>query len=367
MLTLFLSVLAQTCLSTSVMAERPSPPRTGTLEFGASYAYFTTGANYDQNGSKTAIPNGGGLSTNQGQLSTAYDWARRWRTFGALNYNRTASTDGYFDRENGALTDVALGAQYYTTYGRFTLIPQIDGRATLYTINETSDQAVFGEGVNTFRGGGWAIWRLGNLQPFTYLGGEYRDAGRSSLGHYVLGAHYKHDALWLETTLRGYFSMTDDSDFSLANRARRFAYLQRVNGSSQRFYAVNPALTEVSLEGGLALDQFNVFIGGSLSVAGQTMAQGWGAWGGVRFTMPTGWSSASASRADLGAGGDSSGFEPNQDQYDDTIFTDQPAIGQKRVQSLRPRPRPKRADPRSKQQDNLNRLLNETERGLEQK
>lgn len=365
MLTLFLSVLALTCPSPIAQAERPGPPRTGNLEFGAQYSYFTTGANYDQNGRKAGIPNGGGLSVNQGTLTGAFDMGRRWRVFSSLNYNRASTTDGFFDRENGGLTDVGVGAQYYTVLSRFMLIPQLDGHFTIFTVDETSDQAAIGDGVNTVRPGGWAIWRLGALQPFAYLGAEYRDGGRSSLGHYSLGAHFKADAWWIEAQLRGFYSLTDDSDASLANRARRVAYLQRVNGGSLRFYAVNPAITELTLETGFVLDQFNIFAGGSLTVAGQSYAQGYGLWGGIRFTWPTRPRAGGSTGSLTGSTTDASGFEATQDNYDDTIFTDQPALGQKRVQSLRPRPRPKRPDPRLKQQDNLNRLLNETEQHLE--
>ena len=226
MLTLFLSALA---LTSSASAERPTTPRTGNFELGAHYSYFTTESNYDQGGVKTGLLNNGGLSVNQGTLSASYDGGRRWRLLSSLNYNSTSTTDGYFDRDNSALTDGGLGAQYFTVTGRFLVVPEVDGHVTFYQVSESSDQAAIAEGVNTLRGGAWAIWRLGEFQPFAYLGAEYRDAERAPLGHYVLGGHYAADALYVEGQLRGFFSLMDDADASLAGRARRSAYLRFKN------------------------------------------------------------------------------------------------------------------------------------------
>ena len=374
MLTIFLLILGLRVAG----AERPAAPRTGHLEVGGNYSYFTTSGNFDLNGQKVADPNGGGLSTNAVTASAGYDFSGRFRIYGGLTYADTSSTDGFFDRDNGTITEVPLGAQYFGAFGKFLWVAQGDAGVTLYKVSEAADATALADGVNRARAGGWLIYRAGNLQPFVNLGGEYRDGGRSSLIPYVAGAHLKLDKFWIEAQLRGQFALGNDSDSALADRARREAYLRRVNGGSFKYYSVNPTLHEAAVEAGYRFDQFHVFGGAAMAYLGNSSAQGYVLSLGLRFTLAT--ARKTVSTTSYGGPTDEGGFAPKEESYDDTLFNDRPVVRRAAPAPVTPPPRnnapsvrvvPKRKGKpnrrQERQQQNLDQLLNDTEHGLEGK
>ena len=204
------------------------------------------------------------------------------------------------------------------------------------------------------------------------------DAGRSSLLPYAAGLHLKVENFWLQAAVQGYFALGNDSDSAANDRARREAYLRIVNGGSYRYYAVNPSLHELEVQAGLRFNQFNVYVGGTYALYGQSTAQGYGLIAGVRFTMPTGGRSKASDASYQGP--DENGFAPKEETYDETLFHEKPAPPRRPppppVAAPTPPPRvqliPKRKKKRTsrkieRQQENLNKLLNDTEQNLEHK
>lgn len=270
MLTLFLTLIS---IMLPVWAEVPDAPRQGRTRTDASFSYFTSSANYKSGGGTIEdLPNGGEYSLGQLRAALAHDLSSELRFWAGLNAGFTTTNNGAEERTNSGLSEILGGAQYWVKMYRWRLVGQGDLFYPIFRVDEGSDQALVGEGAMRIRGGAWGIIPWGDLEPFVYLGVEYRDDGRSHLLPYAAGAKYRFGAWWVQGELRGFESLTDDEN--AGDTLARETFLNRVQGGSYKLYSVNPAQSEIAAEAGFDVDGFLVYGGISMVVNGSNTADG---------------------------------------------------------------------------------------------
>ncbi|NJL23930.1 MAG: hypothetical protein HC902_01230, partial [Calothrix sp. SM1_5_4] len=208
-LLLTLPLLTSLVVASTALAERPRAPRRGSFGLSAGLNYFDSAANYSDGGGSAELPAGASFTEFQGLFEGNYDFSDNWRTSAGMTYNQVDTSNGVLDRSNGVINELWLGGQYWFRARSFALVPDALFAYPMFRVDEGGDDALAGEGAMRFRAGSWAIFRLFALQPFAYLGLEYRDAGRSSLLPYAAGLYFKPTLWWIQGSFRGYESVTD--------------------------------------------------------------------------------------------------------------------------------------------------------------
>lgn len=271
MLTLFLQLMT---LSFSAAAEVPQPP--GGLDFrvDANLTYFSSQTNYGAGGgSREDLRNGGYFTDIIGRLQYTQDLNRSQRVYGGFTFSQTESSDGTNTRTNNGFNEILAGGQMWFPMGSYNLVAAGDFVYPLYRVSRDGDDVPLGEGAMKIRGGGWFIYPMGKLQGFLNLGYEYRDEGRSHAIPYSAGAFYKLTrALWVQGEYRGYEKLFDNADTE--NRASRDLFLQRVSGGSYRYFALNPAMSEVAVSAGYTFGTITVYGDAAYMVNGANVADG---------------------------------------------------------------------------------------------
>lgn len=307
-----LSVLLAACISS--FAEVPTSPRAGRTELRGTAAYFSSSANYTAGGgSSEELLNGGELTSVMGEFIFSYDWKPDWRFYGGATAGYVETSDGTFTRSNSGLNEILAGAQNWYELGRLDLAVQGDFVYPFFKIDEESDEAFLGEGAMRLRGGAWAIYPMGAMKPFGYMGFEYRDGGRSFLVPYSVGLKYKLGKIWVQGEYRGYETVVDDADTD--NRVDRDVILGDVNGGSYRFYSINPAVSEFALEAGIRLGSITLLGGVAMTVNGSSAADGWTAMAGLAFS-PTDVSRGKVVEDD---------FDIRSERFDESVFENERA------------------------------------------
>ncbi len=331
-------------------AQAPQPPLMHRYEIRSDFSYFSTDANYEPGGGTVnSLISNSNFTNMQLQLQFLHDTRSDLRLYGGLIGSWSESDDGIYIRNNYGLSEYFLGAQFWQRWRGVWLVPQADFILPAFRIDETGDDTLLGEGAVRVRGGGWAIGKFQAFTPFTFLGFEYRDEGRSFLLPYRLGITYKPgSSWWVQTELRGYESVVEDSD--TLNRDYRRLYLRRVNGGSYHFYPINPALSELSAEAGLMIGPFALKAGVAITLNGSTAAQGWTGNLGLSFShRPSGplpdWQTEDE-------------LEMGNEEYDQSLFIE----GGEPEKS---RPTKKKIRKKIRKKPAVDQLLNETERELE--
>lgn len=256
------------------------------MEIRGTASYFSSTANYSDDGSSTDLANGGDFTSVMGDFIFSYDWKPDWRFYGGATAGYVETSDGNFTRSNSGLNEIVAGAQNWYDVGSFDLGVQGDFVYPFFKIDENSDEAFMGEGAMRIRTGAWAIYPMGPLKPFGYLGFEYRDGGRSFLLPYSVGMKYTLGKIWVQGEFRGYESVVDDADTD--NRADRDVILSNVNGGSYRFYSINPAVSEIAAEVGIRLGSITLLGGVAMTVIGSSSADGWTAMAGFAYSPSIG-------------------------------------------------------------------------------
>lgn len=293
-------------------AEAPNPPVENRIEGRAVYSYYFTDTNYTSEGSSALVGNGS-LTSMMGDFTAVYDWRSDWRFFAGMNYAYVETDDAIFSRSNSGLNEIYLGAQNWYEMGPFDVTPQLEFYYPLWRVDEEADDALIGEGAMRTRVGSWIFWPKGFYRPYGFLGFEHRDGGRSFLLPYQVGVKFKMSNFWAQVEYRGFETIVDDSDSD--NEVIREDYLQEVNAGSMHFYSVNPSASEVALEGGTHFGDFGLFGGFLVRVTGVNSSEGWGAFAGISWSPSTGSAANTRQRGEE--------FAPPTDNYDQTLFEDE--------------------------------------------
>lgn len=271
MLTLFLHLIT---MGFSATAQVPQAP--GGLDFrvDANLTYFSSQANFlPGGGSREDLRNGGYFTDIIGKLQYTQDLNKSQRVYGGFTFSQTESYDGTNTRSNNGFNEILAGGQMWFRMGSYNLVGSADLVYPLYRVDRNADDVPLGEGAMKIRGGGWFLYPMGQFTPFVNLGYEYRDEGRSHAIPYSVGAYYQvARSMWLQGEYRGYEKLFDNADTE--NRSTRDLYLQRVSGGSYRYYALNPAMSELAASVGYSFGTITVSGEAAYMVNGASVADG---------------------------------------------------------------------------------------------
>ncbi len=201
---------------------------------------------------------------------------RAWKL--GLSGSQAESSDGTYLRKNSTLNYGYLGYQHYLRATPIKIKPEILLLYPITPFNTQTDEVLNSEGVLEAKLGTWLQKRWGLLEIYSYLGGNYRNEGRSSLFEYVLGSKFHGDGWGLGGEINGYQSITKD-DYTQKPEVKS-ALTTQVNAGSLKLYTVNPEL--LSAKGFITTqlsEGWGVQISYQVDLQGKNMAKGttWGA------------------------------------------------------------------------------------------
>lgn len=348
-------------------AESPLPPSGLDYRLDADLSYFKTESNFVAGGSSAEdLRNGGSFTDLRTELKYTQDWDRWQRFYGGLGYNSVESSDGVTTRTNSGLSELLFGYQYWLKISGQQLVPQADVVYPIFRVNREGDDALIGEGALKVRGGGWWLFRHGPWHPFVYLGYEYRDEGRSHAIPYALGVKWESRSFWIEPQYRGYERLFANADTE--NRGARDTFLEKVDGGSYRYFAINSALSELALEGGYRIGRLTLRAGAAYTVNGSSAAQGFTVAGGISY-VPGGVAKDSELEADPTEPIESDRFlelDPTRPPRESPEPKVQMRPARKAAPTVAPTPpAAPAAKPKKPKKNKVDKMLEETEKGLQ--
>ncbi len=337
MLTLLFTALSVLSVSPA-HAQLLPPPAPGEFQLRGEFSLYNTSANYGGDGNKNALPNGTNLKTMSALGEFIFDWTEEIRFHAGFTGGETTAyrqrdiTAPVEAHSNSGISEAWAGGQYWYHYASFDLIPDAEVRYPFARVNLSTEDPLLSDGALSLIAGAWLTATWGDWRPFGYLGYQYRDEGRASLMPYHLGIQWlPENGWWIQGEFRGYQTIANDSNSD--NGIERDSFLTKVDASSYKFYALNPASHEFALMVGTHFGQMGVYASAAFTYMGRNSADGFTGTVGLTFDgsfyMPTPRPSEPQVYEDK--------FNVKPDKYDERLFNSDPVP--------RPAPPPPKAAP----------------------
>jgi len=257
--------------------------RKGTYNFEFETQYFKTDANYMGSGnSYQKLLYDQSYQIFNAYLKTRYDLSKRSSVYGHLDIANASSVGMTTTRSNSSVTDALVGYAHRVYEEGFDLIADFNIIIPFQKIDQNTDTVINSEGVIEATGLLRGQKDFDLFSVFGYLGATYRQA-RSSLAPWGLGVEANYPRWAWGGKIFGYQSITDDPD--TANTIQRTIVTDRVNGSSLKFYSVNPSL--VDSEAYVKIKFQNVWtlaMGGGATITGANTAAGYHAGVSLKYS-----------------------------------------------------------------------------------
>lgn len=246
----------------------------GIIDLEYSFQFFQTSANYtSEGGSFEKLPAGYDYQLMTHDFGLRWSVTDNWSVLAKAHVGFAEAEDPTVKRTHSGLSGVTLATDWIAAESKsWELVPELFVYIPAEEVDSTTDRALISEGVLEF--GGQMIGRLvlGNFINYASGGYTHRDQGRSGLLTYSLGSEYVHTHFALGVGLQGLTSIYDDED-SDQPQVRNSVLLK--NGASQKFYSVNPDLTEfLAWYRADAGRKWGLKFGGGMTLTGKNSAQG---------------------------------------------------------------------------------------------
>jgi hypothetical protein len=292
--------------------------------------YLNTSGNFDSNGDEVDMTGSFGYKNITTSLDGAYYFGKGWAANAGLRFANAESSSNIEERSNSALTDVHIQGQKLLSWSRVRFVPEVGVLFTTDEITDTQDDVFLSEAVNVYSAGSWIITDLRYFKAYGFLGYDYRDDGRSNLLPWTAGFAIRASSAALLAEMGGYQTVANDEDTDTANELLRRNQNNLVNGTSLRYYSVNPDLTEVRLQAHYAFSrELSIFGGASHALMGKNTASGQVFTLGLTYNLDTGdprlakkrkpvrpWQRGDKVEDEINAA-----FEPLvEEDYDETLF-----------------------------------------------
>ena len=162
-----------------------------------------------------------------------------------LNTNWASSSDGSHLRVIYKPTDVGLQLKFPLRWGAMHFQPLVTMSQPLNSFSNITNELITSDGVQKLEAGAWSYLRiLNSLYPFLYSGFVYKSQGLSNLltvkTGVLLNSYLKHKS-FLQIGLLGVGFQSIVPDEYSTSPSRRTNILEKLNGSSFRYYSVNPS------------------------------------------------------------------------------------------------------------------------------
>lgn len=247
--------------------------RKGTYDFEVETQYFKTNANYSSSGDAVqTLLFGQSYEIYNVYLKTRYDLSRRSSWYGHLNMANATSQGLDASRTNSSIPEAKIGYAYLPYSEALDMILDFSVLIPFSKISENTDSALNSEGVIEAT----ALMRLqkqmSSILTYGYLGGTFRQS-RSSLVPWGAGLEFSFPGWSLGGKLFGYESVTNDPD--TGDKTQRLIVVNRVNGSSLKFYSVNPSVVDSEIYGKFRLTKtWTLSAGVGTTLTGSEAANG---------------------------------------------------------------------------------------------
>lgn len=259
----------------------------GAWELDAGLRYFRADGNYSRSGNRSdslaASSSFDNYELDSGVRNVMADRNLSW--FGSIGVAASEAKVPGFTRSNSGLTRVLVGTDFVLYQGAFALIPEFQFVYPMVRNNTNSDTVAIGEGAMELRGRliAQASYQS-SFRASAWLGGAYRDEGRSHLLTYGSAGEFRMAKWFVGGEFIGFTSLTSDRDSS--NEGPRIAWQNRANGSAQRFFSINPDLLEANLFLRWQPTRSLGFrLGGGTTLNGASTAAGWSAQAGLVWRL----------------------------------------------------------------------------------
>lgn len=339
-------LLSAISLQTAAKPEFFQLQRKGSLRFLSEANYFSTESNYSsEGGSFTELEDGRYYKNLRIDVGGQYALSHRLYLGGALGWARAESFDGGFTRTNATVTEAQFWGQYVVFAKPVRLVPELIFMYPFNRIEKDTDNVLTGEGAMVIQPGVWLTKRWRSFELLSYVGVKYQDEGRATLLPYRIGAQMFLNRFFFGGSLNGYEVVIDDE--KLSTPSEKTTVVNRVNGRSLRYYAINPSLMEADAWFGFRFSPTSLFrLGYSQTLNGENTAEGYTIHAGLQFELI----SASSSRRRRSPPAEQ--FEIKKDEYDESLFQEEP----QRPRRRRPQPQPQGPSEEELLQDTMNQL-----------
>ncbi len=246
-LPLYVLLLLDSTLSEALSLTKFKDYHQGRLEFGAGFDYMSSTSNFDSSSAIRNLTSGASYQIIKTPLGLRYGYGEKWNLSSELMISTSQSKNVDATRNNSSIPEIHIGADaLLSSGGIFNTIGEVGLIFPLENIKMSQDSSLNTEGVPQVIGLLGIENRKNKFIWYGQSGFNYRMEGRSGLLLYQLGAGMKLNRFSFGGEVGGFHSVMDDSDKGSAE-TKRNAFIQRVNGGSNSFYSVNPAVAEFRL------------------------------------------------------------------------------------------------------------------------
>ncbi len=308
----------------------------------------------------------------RGDVSMSFHPSRSWELMTSVGFGYSQSFDSQFDRSNSEITELGAGARYTLIDSDFSLFTEFIFLFPLNKIDPATDASLTGEGVMVLQPGLWSTVNIWALQAYAFVGYRYQDEDRASLLPWRLGLQAI-DSSWIGgAEVNGAQKISDDKDS--ANIGPRTTVTTRVNGSSLRYYSVNPTWMAARAWTGWKGQAFDLRLGIEQTLDGENTAHGLSVF--VNLKLPWYFGSSPQELSPSGFQDDippsrfrerrGDQFQPAEQKYDEELFEQSNPLPQKKRTGRKARPRPKaKPKPKAAPPPNVDKMLDDTQKALE--
>ena len=304
------------CSTLAEAAPLPMSWRKGRSEVSAAAAYFTSSANYTSRGTYDDLVGDGSLQNIDARFGYRYNLGNDFAVFTGAVVSSTTAKDSTLTRDNSNLSEVLLGASMAIVRKRgFILAGELEGSFTTDKIDPNTVNALTSDGVNYLHPRLFAQKGLGKFYIYGSTGLKIRDEGLSGLLTWAAEFGRVFGKVKLGVGASGYESLLAD-ELDLDTRAR---VTNRVNAGSYKFYAFEPALIQIDLNGEYALSKdFRLAAIASQSIDGEGSAAGLTVGLQLRYGFDLNFGSSDSSPKKSGE----PAFEVDTQEVDPELFED---------------------------------------------
>lgn len=296
----FLSLAASLSFTSKAHAQMPLYDEAGrtyqanTWQVDFQTTYYQATANYTKDGGEyVGLDSGHSFRLIDFDFGTRWVPTSRWGIYLSSRVSNAESNDTINTRRNSTFTQAVIGTDYRLYAGKsFELIPDLSVTVPVERVDAAADEVLNREGSLEATAKMIARMHWGRLDPFAFVGFNYRDENRASLLPYGVGAELQLGSWMFGGEVRGYQTVIKDS--SNINSLQRIAIAAR-SGGALRYYSENPSLLETNFWLRKAfLDSWDFKLGAGTSITGTNTAAGWNVIAGLSYFFE-GWKSSPGS------------------------------------------------------------------------
>ena len=259
----------------------------GQWDFEVNAKYFTATSNYSRAGNQfQSLASGYSYTLYDFNLGGRWTPTTRWGIYSFAQVSSSQSRDLLLTRNNSGLNQIVAGADYLLFKAWANFISDVSVSFPFHRIDTGSNDVLISEGDIELTARMILQTKISIFDAFGFLGFTYRDEGRSSLLPYGTGAELDFHSWFLGADVCGYQTVLNDQYSGSPDTRELFATAK--DGSTLRFYSVNPSILESNFWWRWSPGQsFSFQLGGGMTLTGTSTAGGWNIASALNYRFQT--------------------------------------------------------------------------------